>query len=179
MQFQKRRFSFISKYDQVRIHGICLIPDKPIAVLQMVHGMNEYKERYLSLMEKMAEKGYITVMHDNRGHGESVMDKKDIGYCYASMEKGYVEDIYNVTVYLRRCYPELPLVLYGHSMGSLGTRAYLQKHDDAIDGLILSGSPCYFPFVPVGSVVVRILARGFALNIKTSVTPGHGILAGS
>lgn len=72
MNMITRKFSFKSKWDGVVIHGICVVPEKPVAILQMVHGMCEHKERFLSFMQNMSERGYITVMHDNRGHGASV-----------------------------------------------------------------------------------------------------------
>ena len=153
-----KHYSFISK-DNVTIKGICMIPEKPVAILQMVHGMNEHKERYLGFMEKMAEKGYITIMHDNRGHGGSVINKDDIGYCYSSMDKGMVEDTYTATMRIKKYYPDLPLILYGHSMGSLIVRAYLKKHDDAIDGLIVAGSPSYLDAVPLGRMLVKTMIK--------------------
>lgn len=153
-----KNYSFKSK-DGVTIHGICMIPDEPVAILQMVHGMNEHKERYTVFMEEMAKKGYITLMQDNRGHGESVKDEKDLGYCYASKDKGMVEDTYKATKYIKKKYPELPLILYGHSMGSLVVRAYLKKHDDAIDGLIVSGCPSYNSATPVGKWIVKVMMK--------------------
>ena len=153
-----KKYSFKSK-DDVIIHGICMIPDNPVAILQMVHGMNEHKERYLVFMEEMAKKGYITIMHDNRGHGESVKNKDDIGYCYASMDKGMVEDTYKATKYIKKEYPDLPLILYGHSLGSLVVREYLKKHDDAIDGLIVSGCPSYNSATPIGKFLVRVIRK--------------------
>ena len=145
-----RKYSFQSKYDGVVIHGICMIPDQPIGILQMVHGMNEHKERYLSYMETMAGKGYVALMHD-----KSVMEKEDMGYCYASKEKGFVEDIFTATKKIRREFPGLPLILYGHSMGSLAVRAYLRQHDDAIDALVVTGCPGYNEGVPFGEVLVK------------------------
>lgn len=158
MKIVTRKFSFYSKWDGVRVQGICMVPEKPVAVLQMVHGMCEHKERYFPFMQDMAERGYITVMHDNRGHGASVKKSGDIGYCYESMEKGYIEDIYRVTRNIRKEYPDLPLILYGHSMGSLAVRAYLRNHDDAIDALIVSGCPAYNDMVPVGKFLVKVIA---------------------
>ena len=38
-------------------------------VVQLVHGMAEYKERYLPLMEYLADRGIACVIHDHRGHG--------------------------------------------------------------------------------------------------------------
>ncbi len=151
-----KSYSFNSE-DDVPIHGICMIPDKPVAILQMVHGMNEHKERYTGFMEDMAKKGYITLMHDNRGHGESVKDKEDIGYFYSAMDKGMVEDTYMATKYIRKEYPNLPIILYGHSLGSLIVREYLKKHDDEIDGLIVSGCPSYMSITPFGKSLIRVL----------------------
>ena len=37
-------------------------------ILQLVHGMSEYKERYLPFMEYMAKKGYVCVIHDQHVH---------------------------------------------------------------------------------------------------------------
>ncbi len=159
MNIQVRNFSFVSKYDAVRIHGVCMIPEKPVAILQMVHGMCEHKGRFMHFMRAMAQKGYITVMHDNRGHGESVKCAEDIGYCYESMEKGFVADIHKITCQMKKEYPELPVILYGHSMGSLGVRAYLRHHDDEIDGLIVAGCPSYNDFVPLGLWGARLLKR--------------------
>ncbi len=153
-----KNYSFTSK-DNVKIHGICMIPEKPVAILQMVHGMNEHKERYLGFMETMAEKGYITLMHDNRGHGASINAPEDLGYCYEMMDKGMVEDTYAATKHIKKLYPDLPLILFGHSMGSLIVRAYLKKHDDAIDGLIVAGSPSYLDAVPLGKLFVRFLRK--------------------
>lgn len=153
-----KNYSFDSK-DNVTIHGICMIPEKPVAILQMVHGMNEHKGRYLGFMEKMSEKGYIVLMHDNRGHGVSVQNEEDRGYCYELMDKGIVEDVYTATKHIKKLYPDLPLILYGHSMGSLIVRAYLKRHDDAIDGLIVAGSPSYAGAVPFGKALVHTMIK--------------------
>lgn len=158
MHITKRTFSFPSKYDGVKICGICIIPENPIGIFQMVHGMSEHKERFLPFMEWMAEKGYVALMHDNRGHGESIKQPEDIGYCYASKEKGYIEDIYVVTRHIRKQFPDLPLVLYGHSMGSLGVRSYIRKHDEAVDGLIVSGCPAYNRAVKPAKLLVKAVA---------------------
>lgn len=169
MEITTRTFSFTSRWDGVRIHGICMIPEKPIGIFQMVHGMCEHKERYLSFMESMAQRGYVTLMHDNRGHGMSVKEEGDIGYCYESMEKGFIEDIYQVTKNIRREYPDLPLILYGHSMGSLAVRSYLRKHDDAIDGLVISGCPGYNEAVPLGKLMVAFMTAVHGERYRSSL----------
>ena len=166
----KKKYSFRSR-DGVIIKGICMIPDEPKAIFQMVHGMDEHKERYLSFMEEMAQRGYITLMHDNRGHGESIYissphevkpapsdsDNDNLGYCFDDKDKGLVYDVHVANMRIRKEFPGLPLILYGHSMGSLIARAYLKQYDDEIDGLIVSGCPSYNSFVPFGRVLVECI----------------------
>ena len=159
MSVKVKKFCFESKFDAVPISGICMIPDNPSGILEMVHGMCEHKSRYLSFMQNMAERGYITLMHDTRGHGESVKSKEDIGHCYDSLEVGMVGDIYKISQQIKKEYPRLPLILYGHSMGSLAARVYIRNHDDMIDGLIIAGSPSYNELVPVGLKIVNRLRK--------------------
>lgn len=70
---------------QIReISVLCLMPEpgiKPRAIVQLVHGMSEHKERYIPFMEYLTDKGYITVIHDHRGHGKSVLDKRIWDIC--------------------------------------------------------------------------------------------------
>ena len=96
----------------------------PRGVLQISHGMAEHKERYEPLMEFLAEQGIVVAIHDHRGHGKSVRAAEDLGYFYADGARALVEDLHQVTAWLRREYArELPLYLLGHSMGSLAARA--------------------------------------------------------
>lgn len=168
MEIRVRNYSFESKFDQVPIHGVCMIPENPIGILQMVHGMCEHKNRYLSFMRNMAERGYITVMHDNRGHGESMKQPDDIGYCYDSLEAGLVGDIYKVSCQMKKEYPGLPLILYGHSMGSLAVRTYLRNHDNMIDGLIISGCPAYNDLIPVALWGLQFMKRSLGERHRSS-----------
>lgn len=58
--------SFLSEADTLEISVLCLMPEpgiKPRAIVQLVHGMSEHKERYIPFMEYLTDKGYITVIH--------------------------------------------------------------------------------------------------------------------
>lgn len=117
----------------------------PKAIFQLVHGMSEYKERYLPFMEYLAGMGYVCVIHDHRGHGESVRTKEDYGYFYDNGAVALVEDTNQVSRHIRKEYKDIPFYLLGHSMGSLVVRSYLKKYDRVIDGLIVCGSPSNNP----------------------------------
>ena len=58
------------------------IRDSPKAIVQIVHGMCEYKERYLDFINFLNKNGYIVIIHDLRGHGKSILTKDDLGYFY-------------------------------------------------------------------------------------------------
>lgn len=127
---------------------------QPVGILQLVHGMCEHKERYIPFMQYMAEHGWICVIHDHRGHGQSVYKTDDLGYFYTGGYRALVADIRKVTDLIRQRHPDLPLVLFGHSMGSLAVRAYVKDDDRGLSGLVVCGSPSY----NAGSIVGRWLA---------------------
>lgn len=53
---------------------------EPVAVLQIIHGMNEYIRRYDAFAAYMAERGFVVVGEDHLGHGESVPEGGTYGY---------------------------------------------------------------------------------------------------
>lgn len=139
--------------------SVAVIKDEhtePCGILQLVHGMCEHKERYFRFMEYMAAQGFVCVIHDHRGHGESVKSADDLGYMYAGGGEALVEDIRVVNEWIRSQYPDLKCTLFGHSMGSLAVRCFTKKYDDLIDALFVCGSPSHNPLTPVA----KYLAKG-------------------
>lgn len=66
-----------------------------------------------------------------------------------------LEDLKQVTDTLKSQYPETPLILYGHSLGSLFARCYLQDHDQDIEKLILTGTVDYRFYVKAGVLLTK------------------------
>ena len=89
----------------------------PKGIVQIVHGMCEHKERYIPFMEYLAANGFFSIIHDHRGHGESVRCSEDLGYFYEGGWTAMIDDIKAVTGRVRMEHPDLPLILLGHSMG--------------------------------------------------------------
>ena len=152
----RREFTIQSKVDGLILDGLVVEPEEGVkrtALLQLSHGMSEYKERYLPFMEYMAEHGVVCVIHDHRGHGKSVKSEQDLGFMYGAGGVGLVEDLFLVTKWAKKEYPDLPFVLMGHSMGSLVVRAYAKEHDQELDALIVCGSPSKNYLRPLGAAV--------------------------
>ena len=143
---QKREFTLQSKYDNLALscaeytaEGVTQTNAK--GVVQIVHGMCEYKERYEGFIDYLTQNGYIVFAHDHRGHGGSVTANENLGYFGDKKGEAIVDDAALVTDEIRRLHPGLSVTLFGHSMGSLVVRAYIQKYEDKIDKLIVCGSP--------------------------------------
>lgn len=114
---------------------------KPKAIVQISHGMAEHKERYYPFMEFLASKGFACVIHDHRGHGESVKKKEDYGYFYTENIDYIVDDLHQVTLFAKEKFQSLPVFLFSHSMGTLVSRNYIKKYDSEIEKLVLCGPP--------------------------------------
>ena len=126
-------------------------------IVQISYGMTERKERYLSLMNFLAENGYVAIIHDHRGHGKSVKSKEDLGYFYEEKGEFVVEDLHQITQYVKQKYPHKKLTLLGHSMGSMIARKYIKKYDNEIDKLIVCGSPSKNPLLGLGAFGLKIM----------------------
>ena len=125
--------------------GIAVLPaDEPRALLIISHGMSEHMKRYLPFMQALAAHGILCFGHDHIGHGTTAASDEALGY----MPKKNGADILisDVICDAKRfsgCYPHVPLILFGHSMGSFIARcAAAGNHASMFDALILSGTGC-------------------------------------
>ena len=130
----------------------------PKAILQISHGMCEYLLRYSDFARTCTSQGYIVCGNDHLGHGASVSSDDRLGYFAPEHGWNYlVQDVHRLTLKMKEQYPGLPVVLLGHSMGSLVVRVYLKQYDDTIAGLIVCGSPSKTPASKVGLALCRAL----------------------
>ena len=155
----EKRFTFESKADRLKLHAWLIEPNgEKKGIIQILHGMCEYKERYEEFMRFFASHGYVAVCHDHRGHGDSVKDEADLGYFYDKTGKAIVDDAAQLTEFLKVEYPNLPVILFGHSMGSMVARCYLRDYDYLIDKAIICGSPSANPFCGAGIFLAKLIS---------------------
>ena len=112
----------------------------PKGIIQLVHGMNECFGRYeeSGFVSALTGAGYVVWGHDHLGHGRSVPEGEKPGHFerYSDL----TEDTHTVTGLIRKKYRFLPIILFGHSLGSFVIRDYLKKFRDDADGAVLCGS---------------------------------------
>lgn len=114
---------------------------KPKAVIQISHGMAEHVLRYQEFAKALLEEGYVVYGNDHRGHGRTAGSPENIGYF--GDENGWnlvVEDMKELTNIINDENPDIPVFLFGHSMGSFLSRTYIQRYGKEINGVILSGT---------------------------------------
>ncbi len=146
---KKEDFSFLSSDKKTQIHAIKVYPkDKKITrILQIIHGMTEYIEKYLDFMEYLSSYGFLVVGHDQLGHGASYTKSEDQGYFgEPDPNLNLIEDIHKLKKITEEKYPNLPYFILGHSMGSFLLRQYITIYTDNLAGVLLLGtgfvSPC-------------------------------------
>lgn len=171
------KYTHISGTDNLPICVLRIEPENPDdirGIVQLIHGKNEHKGRYTAFMRFLASNGYLTIINDHRGHGESIIDPEDRGYFYRGGTAALVEDIHEITLDVKKYAAEkcgrndLPVTLLGHSMGSLAARCYIRKYDADISKLCLTGSPSRSDKIKQGLRVVRLLK---AIEGKRSRSP--------
>lgn len=139
---REEQFQILSNDEKTQLHCVKWIPDGEIkAVVQLVHGMAEYIERYRTFAEYLNRQGMLVAGHDHLGHGDSVLDKADYGYfAEKNANQILVKDIHRVYQKIRKDYEGVPYVMIGHSMGSFLVRQYLCCFGDGLDGAVICGT---------------------------------------
>lgn len=132
---------FDSKDGKSKIHASVWSPEeKPVAVLQIVHGMAEHVERYADFAKYLVEKGYAVVADDHLGHGKSVNDNPCGYFCEKDPATVVVDDVYSLTEIAKKRFSGVPYYILGHSMGSFILRNYLIKYGAKVDKAIVMGT---------------------------------------
>ncbi len=139
---RKEEFTFDSRDGKTKIHAVRWVPEgKVICILQIVHGMAEYIERYEEMAQYFAEKGILVTGEDHLGHGKSVSKDGTYGYfCKQDPAMVVVRDVHRLKKMTQEDYPGIPYVILGHSMGSFILRNYLFRYGTGIQGAIICGS---------------------------------------
>ncbi|MDR3644300.1 MAG: alpha/beta fold hydrolase [Clostridia bacterium] len=135
----------------------------PKAIVQIVHGFGEHSRRYLHLILRMLDAGFVVCADDHVGHGVTAAAGNtwgDYGY------KGYAtttEDEKTFHDLAVRQYPNLPYFMFGHSWGSMIARDFAVKHGDLLQGTIFCGT-----------TALRENTLSLGKQLKALVDGGHG-----
>jgi len=134
---------------------------KPRAILQIIHGMNEYIDRYKDFAEWLSKQGIMVVGDDHIGHGHSASCEDELGFfgpCDGWKHMIEDEDILRKTI--QKAYPDVPYIMHGHSFGSFLLRGYLAMCDcSSLSGAIIMGTAGSNPALGIGMSLVKALRK--------------------
>ena len=147
-------------------------PQPPHFVLLYIHGRNDYFFQR-ELAEDIDGCGGAFYALDLRRYGRSLRPGQRMGF--VSNLSLYDEDISEALDLIREDYPDLPLVLMGHSTGGLLATLWANRHPGALDGLILNSAWLEMQtMASMRSAVAPILERIASRNPMWAVPGGDG-----
>ncbi len=166
----KSEFTFTTP-DNVKIFVHKHTPkEKPKAAFVISHGMAEHSQRYDWFAEKLNEVNYIVYAHDHRGHGKTAGKIENLGFF--SEQNGWqkvVDDIQQLISIVKEENPDIPVILFGQSMGSFLVRSYISKYGENINGVILSATAGSVGILAnIGVLLTKII---IVFNSKRTLSP--------
>jgi alpha-beta hydrolase superfamily lysophospholipase len=148
-------------------------------IVQIAHGMAETAKRYERFASFLTENGYIVYANDHRGHGKTAGSPDKVGYL--ADDDGFdwlVKDMYQLTGIIKKEYTDLPVFLFGHSMGSFAAQKYLMLYGRELSGAILSGSNGKAPLLHnIGLIIAAFEVRKNGRKAKSKTM--HKLIFGS
>ena len=125
----------------------------PRAVVQLVHGLGEHARRYDELAAVLNKAGYAVYASDHRGHGETGLAMVAAGLSdgMGNLGKGGMQAVFADELQLRDLieteHMGKPLVLIGHSWGSMIAQRLLDANSTLWQAVVLTGSTVLMPGV--------------------------------
>jgi len=110
-----------------------------VGVVQIIHGMSEHSGRYLDFAEFLNKNRYIVILSDHRGHGIKASNANALGSFTGSFET-LVFDQVNISQEIKKLYPDLPVFILGHSMGSFIAQKHMKVYSEENFSYIFMGS---------------------------------------
>jgi pimeloyl-ACP methyl ester carboxylesterase len=108
----------------------------PVGAVFIVHGLGEHAGRYEKFALELNKNNLLVFGMDHRGHGKSEGTR-----VYADSFDELIVDIEtHIELVLHNLPEEMPVVVFGHSMGGLLTSVYGSRTPSSrIRGIVLSG----------------------------------------
>ncbi|MDJ0753335.1 MAG: alpha/beta hydrolase [Ardenticatenaceae bacterium] len=160
--------------DNLTLFGRDWPVDSPKGLVCLVHGYGEHIGRYDHVATAFNKAGLTVTAYDQRGHGRSEGAR---GYT-----PSYQQSLADIATFLklsREKFPNLPTVLYGHSMGGNMSLNFVLRSKPALNGAIIS-SPWLAltnPPPPVLTSISRIIGAVYDKFSITQAPYGGGVLS--
>ncbi|TFH10245.1 MAG: alpha/beta hydrolase [Candidatus Atribacteria bacterium] len=157
---------FLTSVGDARIYHQSWLPNgTPKAAIVLVHGLAEHSGRYSNLIAHMVAQNIAVHGLDHIGHGKSAGTR-----VYAERFSDFTHALGSFVDHIRMQQPDIPMFLYGHSVGALIAAVFLIDHSIDLAGVIFSG-PCVKVPANVSSTTV------FLAKVLSRIAPKLGLSA--
>jgi alpha-beta hydrolase superfamily lysophospholipase len=156
--------------DNIKLFAQSWMPEKPKAIICLVHGIGEHSGRYLALAKDLTKAKYGLVAMDQRGHGQSEGRRG-----HTPSNESWMQDITCFITEVKKHFPNKNLFLYGHSLGGNQVLNYLLREKPSLKGAIVTSPAIKLGFQPpflkillgnVASKILPALSQKSGLNIN-------------
>ncbi|MGW5522384.1 alpha/beta fold hydrolase [Gordonia sp. NPDC003950] len=131
---------FTSHNGRDTIFGWIYVPVRPpVGIIHLIHGLGEHSRRYLPLINKLLDAGFVVAADDHAGHGKTAMTSGIWGDAGDNADEVVLADERTLGTRVREQFPALPYVIFGHSWGSMIARGLVAGGRGGVAGLILCG----------------------------------------
>ena len=176
---------FLSHDGTSTIKGLVWEPERtrgsrrvaPRGVIQIVHGMVEHVGRYDEFARFLVEQGFVVCAADHIGHGKSVASADELGCLPVDGKETLIEDVHELRKTVTARYSrQTPYIMFGHSMGSFVTRAYLARHGEDVAAAVICGTGQQ-PLVlsKAGNALARFLAKTKGADYRSKLLDNMGV----
>ncbi len=150
-------FETTNLVDGTILRGHIWAAEKPKAFMSLVHGFGEHSGRYADMARYLNSKNISVVTLDLRGHGRSEGRR---GYCpdYSQI----LGDVDALLAKSRETNPDIPHVLYGHSMGGGIVLNHQLKSGGSGISAVIASAPFIQPADSISApqkVIVKLLGK--------------------
>lgn len=146
--------------DGTNIYAKSWIVENPKGIICMVHGLGEHINRYAGVAAYFNAKGFVFIGNDHYGHGKSEGSRG-----HTPSYESLLSETDTLITRAKADFPDLPVYLYGHSMGGNIILNYLFKKEPKIAGVIATGPAIVIPNPPsaallaIGKLMRRIYPK--------------------
>ncbi len=106
---------------------------QPRGVVQINHGLAEHAGRYAGFAKFLSARGFHVYAQDHRGHGFTRAPDAPIGrFAERDGVDKVISDVDAVHDLIAGEHPDLPVIVFGHSMGGMIALNYVLRHSSRI-----------------------------------------------
>ena len=169
----RRKELRIPREDDKVLYCVCYSADNSKGTVVISHGFTETAEKYLEPIYYFVKHGYNVCQPEHCGHGRSYRLVEDLSLVHIDRYERYVSDLLAAAGAAKQTYPQLPLILFGHSMGGGIAAAALSRQPGLFACAVLS-SPMIRPLTgttpwPVAKLLAKFLC---CMGKATQYVPG-------